>query len=936
MTFAVGSLVRARGREWVVLPESEADLLVLRPLGGTDDEVAGILTAIEEVQPATLRPPSPEDLGDFRSGRLLRDAVRLGFRNSAGPFRSFGHLACEPRPYQLVPLLMALRMDPVRILIADDVGIGKTIEAALIAKELLDRGEVKRLAVLCPPQLAEQWQRALRFKFNLEAELVLPSTARRLEQPCGLNQSLFDLNPIVIVSMDFVKSDRRREEFLRACPELVIVDEAHTCAAMEGSSARHQRHQLLHGLTGNPDRHCILVTATPHSGKEEAFRSLLTLLDRTFADLPEELTGREHEPQRRRLAAHFVQRRRADIEHYLQTDTPFPKREEAEETYKLHPDYGKLFDRAIQYARELVRDAEGGTFRQRVRWWSVLALLRSLASSPAAAMETLRNRTGGLEAETPQEADEIGRRMILDPIDDTAAEGTDVAPGGDAGLESEEDQQNRRQLLEMARLAEQLQGAKDAKLQKAKTLVLGLLKDGYNPIVFCRFIPTAEYVAEALRAVLPKATQVDAVTGLLPPAEREERLLALGKAERRVLVCTDCLSEGIDLQTMFDAVVHYDLSWNPTRHEQREGRVDRYGQPRKVVRVLTYYGVDNQIDGVVLRVLLRKHKTIRTALGISVPVPADTEAVLTAIMHGSLLKGSANQLALNFMQAEQTDLHTLWDASADREKRSRTMFAQHAMKMEEVAPELEAVRRALGSSLDVEWFVREVLTGYGGRIREGDPPTIVLDEVPAAVRDAMREQRDLPELQVRFSLPVQDEEVYLHRTHPLVEGLAEHVTDTALEAAPSAKALARRAGVIRTRAVARRTTVLLLRHRFHLLTRSRAEQKELLAEDWQLVAFCGAPGSAEWLPEAQAEELINLPQPGENVPGDVAHTILERVIGDLPVLAPTLAAFAQQHGDVLLEAHRRVRMATRTTGVTQQIEPKPVDVLGVYVYLPGE
>src|SRR5581483_10418027 len=114
-------------------------------------------------------------VGDHRSCRLLRDAVRLGFRSSAGPFRSFGRIAVDPRPYQLVPLLMALRLDPVRLLIADDVGIGKTIEACLIARELLDRAEIRRLAVLCPPQLAEQWQRELAAKFHIDAELVLPS-----------------------------------------------------------------------------------------------------------------------------------------------------------------------------------------------------------------------------------------------------------------------------------------------------------------------------------------------------------------------------------------------------------------------------------------------------------------------------------------------------------------------------------------------------------------------------------------------------------------------------------------------------------------------------------------------------------------------------------------------------------------------------------------
>ena len=110
---------------------------------------------------------------------------------------------------------MALRLDPVRLLIADDVGIGKTIEACLVARELLDRGEIQRMAVLCPPHLAEQWQSELKDKFHIDTELVLASTARRLERNCGVNQSIFDIYPHVIVSMDYIKSDRRRDEFRR-------------------------------------------------------------------------------------------------------------------------------------------------------------------------------------------------------------------------------------------------------------------------------------------------------------------------------------------------------------------------------------------------------------------------------------------------------------------------------------------------------------------------------------------------------------------------------------------------------------------------------------------------------------------------------------------------------------------------------------------------
>ena len=429
MKYAVGSLVKARDREWVVLPESEDDLLVLRPLGGTEDEVTGICVALEKVESAQFDLPSPDKVGDYRSCRLLRDAVRLGFRSSAGPFRSFARIAVEPRPYQLVPLLMALKLDPVRMLIADDVGVGKTIEACLIAKELLDRGEASRLCVLCPPHLAEQWQVELRDKFHIPAELVLASTVTRLERSCSLGRSLFEVYPHVVVSIDFIKSDRRQQEFLRACPELVIVDEAHSCAyGGVGRGGRHQRHQLLTGLSAKTDRHLIMVTATPHSGNEAAFRSLLKFLRPEFSDLPEDLSGRDNEQHRRRLAQYFVQRRRGDIRHYLQADTPFPEREEKETSYKLTPEYKKLFEKVLQYARETVLEPGGKRHHQRVRWWSALALLRSLASSPAAAAATLRTRASVADTETPEDADEMGRRTILDLEEDEGAERLDTAP----------------------------------------------------------------------------------------------------------------------------------------------------------------------------------------------------------------------------------------------------------------------------------------------------------------------------------------------------------------------------------------------------------------------------------------------------------------------------------------------------------------------------
>jgi superfamily II DNA or RNA helicase len=888
--FAVGSLVRARGREWVVLPESDTELLMLRPLGGTEGEITGIYLPIEPVESATFAPPDPARVGDFRSSRLLRDALRLGFRSSAGPFRSFAHLAIDPRPYQLVPLLMALKLEPVRMLIADDVGIGKTVEAALIARELLDRGEIKSLAVLCPPQLAEQWQRELADKFNIAAELVLPGTASRLERGLAPTESLFDHYPFVIVSLDFIKSDRRRLDFMRTCPEFVIVDEAHTCAwSGEGRSTRHQRHNLLRGLAEKASRHLVLVTATPHSGNEGAFRSLLGLLNPEFSTLPADLTGPTNEHHRRRLAAQFVQRRRRDITQYLDTNTPFPGREEAERTYKLSAHYRHLLDRVLEYAREVVTDGAG--HRQRVQWWSVLALLRALASSPAAAAATLRTRAATLGTETTEEADAIGRRSVLDLTDDESSEGIDVSPGSDTEAEEDDRARHRRRLREMATLADQLTGKEDAKLAKAVELVAELLKHGYQPIVFCRFVETAKYVATALRGSnkIPKGTEIESVTGELAPAEREQRIGALGAHPRRVLVATDCLSEGINLQNAFDAVLHYDLSWNPTRHEQREGRVDRYGQASKKVRVVTYYGEDNGVDRIILRVLLRKHKTIRSSLGISVPVPARAEELVEAIFEDILVHKrpkNNDQLLLDFAEEDPPAVKKVteeWQDAADREARSRTMFAQETIKFGEVAREVEAVRSAIGSGVDVEGFVREALRYYGATVsRPGELLEAHLGDV------ANRSAWPLPErcnsIRARFSLPVRGDELYLHRTHPLVESLATGILDAALDSAPvpgGSLRLAARCGAMRTRAVERRTTLVLVRFRYHIETEWRDGRpgSQLLAEDSQLLAFAGPPEKAEWLDATASAKLIEA-EPEANLASEQQVEAVQRILTD--------------------------------------------------------
>ena len=409
-SYNIGSVVTCRDRQWVVLPSDNSDVIRLRPLSGNEDEVCGVFNklGLEVIESAEFPAPQPEAIQDRQAALLLMDAARLSLRNGAGPFRSLGRLSVYPRPYQMVPLLMALRLATVRLLIADDVGIGKTIEAGLIAREMLDRQEIKRLAVLCPPHLCDQWQKELREKFHIEAVVIRSGTVGKLERslPVG-DHHVFGYYPHIIVSLDYAKSDKRRASFLAHCPDLVIVDEAHTCSRPSGQSAsQQQRHQLVNEIATKQEQHLMLLSATPHSGIEESFLSILGLVKPEFATM-----NLEHlsEKERINLANHFIQRRRADVKQWLGSETPFPERLSTELSYKLTREYRELFNAVYDFARGLVKGVtdDMSYAQKRGRYWAALALIRCVMSSPAAAVATLSKQVEKREVSERLEAEAI-------------------------------------------------------------------------------------------------------------------------------------------------------------------------------------------------------------------------------------------------------------------------------------------------------------------------------------------------------------------------------------------------------------------------------------------------------------------------------------------------------------------------------------------------
>jgi superfamily II DNA or RNA helicase len=930
-----GTLVKARGRDWIVLPSQEAEVLKLRPLTGWDGHEVGIYLPVEpeSVSSTSFSPPRPEQAGDAAGSLLLFDAARLSLRSGATPFRSLGRLSVTPRPYQFVPLIMSLRQEWVRLLIADDVGVGKTIEAAMIARELLDRGLAKRLAVICPAHLCDQWEAELREKFGLDPAVIQPSRIALLERNLPRQDlSIYQYYPHLVVSIDFIKAGRHRDHFLQNAPDLIIVDEAHLAARPRGDLQRvqHQRYTFLRELAQAPNRHLLLVTATPHSGIEESFQSLLGLINPKF-----DVGGHI---DRKVLLPHVVQRRRRDLERWLGAETPFPERGSQEIAYNLTDSYRSLFTQVLSYCRETVESGAGlKVQQQRVRHWAAIAILRCVLSSPQAAEAVLgeRARKKGFEEifQSVEEVDQAFRPQVLDPP--AEEDSGDYAPS--APLEDEEarwSEAEKRKLSQFLKSARHLAGPEsDRKLAAAAQAVAELLTEGYRPIVFCRFIPTAEYLETWLSQLLkPKFPElrVIAVTGKIADEVRRVRVGELAQEQVRVLVATDCLSEGINLQEHFDAVLHYDLPWNPNRLEQREGRVDRFGQRREKVKTVLFYGADNQVDLVVLDVLLRKAKTIRSRLGISVPVPAGAEQVLEAVVESVLLRRPPQgvQLSLGFTNTEVSRLHADWDAFADQEGRERAYFSQHGIQPQEVAKELEATDPVLGAPLAVQQFLANAAQRFNGKMIPADKDG-VFTLIPGDLQPKLISLGGYKfPLRVTFDRLKDETAVYLGRTHPLIEAYCNEVLGQAF--APEPEELFARAGAIYTDAVRRRTCILLLRCRYLL-----KEQVEEFAEEIILAGCQRHEGRLVWLEplDEAPRQLLEAARPVANM---AAPERAAQVAWALDMLkeGDWFTPLVSWRVNRLQESHQRLRKLVKAPKLTIQPHTPP-DILGCYVLVPG-
>lgn len=945
-----GSLVTLRNRPWVVLPSEDTELLLLKPLGGSDEEITGIFLPVagKEEKPQTYNfiKPSDTDLGDFTSAKLLYNAARLSFRNAAGPFRSLGKLSFRPRSYQMVPLIMALKQENTRLLIADDVGVGKTIEALLIAKELYERKEIKRFAIVCLPHLCDQWQDEMKNKFGIEAVIIRSGTATSLERQIRTHENIFRAFPFQIISIDYIKSGNKRQVFIDHCPELIMVDEAHTCAKPAGANNSQQlRYHLLNDISKKAKQHLVLLTATPHSGKQAEFQSLIGLLKPEFEKI-DVVTSSEAE--RKEIAKHFIQRRRGDVLKWLDEETKFPERNSIDRDFEIGKAYADVFNEILAYAREIVSQNIGDGRKQRYNYWDALALLRGVMSSPAAGISMLSKKAQKKKItdedddsdNSPEQEDIAESQSVMD--NDFATD--DNLPLSVLGKGEVVKEAESRRLMGYVKKMEALYGIEhDQKAKESLIQIKNFLERGYNPIIFCRYIQTANYLGEIFKENLKgknfKNLQIEVVTSELNDELRREKIAEMNKAERRLLIATDCLSEGINLQEGFNALLHYDLPWNPNRLEQREGRIDRFGQQSDSVEVTLLYGSNNPIDGVVLEVLLRKAREIRRSIGISVPFPENSASVMEAVTNAILLKPSVsvkqvnNQLSMfesEEIEEEKKRVAKAFTDAENRETASRSIFAQNTIKANEIEADLREVDDAIGDAKTVEYFVLDSLRFMGVQVEiKKDGFKIYTTNIPERLRDLLSDKN---EIQISFKSPTPTGYKYIGRNHPFTEHLSQHIINSALQQTNGSAA---RAAVLRSAEITQKTVLFQLRVRNVIA--EQPSNKQIVAEEIWLWGYQGEVSQKQFIDKDTAMKLLMNVKPTQNMEdGEKSYWLNDEMtwVKDEKIFREQTDDVALERANHLVESHTRFKKLVNGNKY-KVVEPVlPMDVLGVYILLP--
>ena len=611
----IGQLVRVRGQQWVVsdldvstLPADELAASVIpgrtlvRLTSVSEDDLGEELEVIWEVEPgravvpagALPDVPDPERWDDPQQLGALIDAVRWGTVASAdvstlqAPFRA----GIQIKDYQLEPVAKALRTPRVALLIADDVGLGKTIEAGLVIQEMLLRHRARRVVVVCPASLTIKWHEEMRDKFGLDFTILDSTALKELRRTHGLQANPFTVYPRMIISLPWLRTPRVQrllDEVLDtsisgpAFFDLMVVDEAHHCAppapakGRRGYAVDSQQTKAVRRMSQHT-QHRVLLSATPHNGYRESWQALLEIVDpRRF--------GRGIDPDPTSLNEVLVRRLKDEI--FAEDGSP-----EFAERLPAQPLEVHYTEEELRGHDLLARYTQLRTGSPRRNDLATLLLKKRLFSSPAAFAKNLDQHAKTVRGlnethdDDPWDSDYEWDDEPDDSVGSDAEAALFLATATALAAPAE------NALTELITWAHRQVGPADSKAERLVAELTELCKPNgtwtdERIVVFTEYRDTQIWLAGLLGARgLGQADRLDLLYGGMDPARRELLKHAFQASPDRhpirILLATDAASEGIDLQAHCHRVIHYDIPFNPNRLEQRIGRVDRFGQTRPV------------------------------------------------------------------------------------------------------------------------------------------------------------------------------------------------------------------------------------------------------------------------------------------------------------------------------------------------------------------
>ena len=626
-----GQLVQVRERRWVVadvqadeLPSDSLQpvaprqhLLTLRCVDD-DAEPDETLEVVWEIEPGARAfersaLPQPTVLDDPKLFDAFLDAVRWGATSNAdprhylAPFQS----GVEIDWYQLDPLVRAIRMPRVSLLIADDVGLGKTIEAGLVAQELLLRYRARRILIVTPADLQLQWRDEMRDKFGLEFRVVDRELVRHLRRARGIHVNPWTHFPRLITSIDYLKTETALRRFRETLPgpdepryprryDLLIVDEAHNAAPSGRGRYATDSHRtrLLREIVPHFE-HRLFLSATPHNGYLESFTALLELLD-------DQRFARGVRPRHEALGEVMVRRMKRELPSRFDGTPRFPQRTLDPITVLYTEEEREAHAALVRYSELRVANASDNAEAFATEF--VLKLLKKrMFSSPAAFVRTLAKHretiASARRAQGPTRVSVGVLRLQADKVEesfeteDEYERAEDEAQTSSARLFRPLSAEEENLLEMLTAWAARASTRPDAKAQALLDLIEKTCRPGgaWNDerlIVFTEYRDTQKWLLDLLAARgLTDGGRTCAIFGGMDGDERAEIKAAFQahpeQSPVRILVATDAASEGINLQNYCHRIVHYEIPWNPNRLEQRNGRVDRYGQ--RASEVLVYH-----------------------------------------------------------------------------------------------------------------------------------------------------------------------------------------------------------------------------------------------------------------------------------------------------------------------------------------------------------